>query len=116
MFASVEDPANLLAVLHPPPWGTDLDKAPELTADLTVTMEGGEQKLTSVGSNAVREFIEQHQPLLGLHGHVHESKAADYLGSTLCLNPGSEYTQGTLCGALVALGDRSVVSHQFIVG
>jgi Icc-related predicted phosphoesterase len=116
MFASVEDPSNLLAVLHPPPWGTDLDKAPELTADLTVRMEGSEPKLASVGSTAVREFIEERQPLLGLHGHVHESKAADYLGSTLCLNPGSEYTQGTLCGALVALGDRSVVSHQFIVG
>ena len=47
---------------------------------------------------------------------MHESKAAALLGSTLVLNPGSEYTQGTLCGALVALGDREVVSHQFIVG
>jgi Icc-related predicted phosphoesterase len=116
MFASVEDPPNLVAVLHPPPWGTDLDRAPELTADMTVKMEGNEPKLASVGSTAVREFIEQHQPLLGLHGHVHESKAANQLGSTLCLNPGSEYTQGTLCGALVALGDRTVVSHQFVVG
>lgn len=116
MFAEVEDPPNLIAVLHPPPWGTDLDKAPELTSDLVVTMEGNEPKLTSVGSTAVREFLVEAQPLLGLHGHVHESKAAALLGSTLVLNPGSEYTQGTLCGALVALGDRDVVSHQFIVG
>jgi Icc-related predicted phosphoesterase len=69
-----------------------------------------------VGSIAVRDFIEQRQPLLGLHGHVHESKAGQRIGSTLCLNPGSEYTQGTLCGALVALGNRAVVSHQFVVG
>lgn len=116
MYAEVSDPANLVAVLHPPPYGTDLDKAPELSEDLVVRMEGGEPRLTSVGSTAVREFIERRQPLLGLHGHVHESKAASLLGSTLCLNPGSEYTQGTLCGALVALGDREVVSHQFVVG
>jgi uncharacterized protein len=64
----------------------------------------------------VREFIEERQPLIGLHGHMHESKAATYLGSTLCLNPGSEYTLGTLCGALVVIGDRAVISHQFIVG
>jgi uncharacterized protein len=116
MFAEVADPPNLLAVLHPPPFGTDLDKAPELTVDLVVRMQGNEPKLTSVGSTAVRSFIEERQPLVGLHGHVHESKAAAYLGSTLCLNPGSEYTQGTLCGALVSLGDRSIVSHQFVVG
>jgi uncharacterized protein len=116
MFAQVKDASNLLAVLHPPPFGTDLDKAPELTSDLRVRMEGNEPKLTSVGSTAVRSFIEERQPLIGLHGHVHESKAAANLGTTLCLNPGSEYTQGTLCGALVSLGDRAVVSHQFVVG
>jgi Icc-related predicted phosphoesterase len=116
MFAEVTDAANLLAVLHPPPYATDLDQAPELGPDLRVMMEGNEPRLASVGSRAVREFIEERQPLIGLHGHVHESKAASYLGSTLCLNPGSEYTMGTLCGALVALGDRTVISHQFIVG
>ena len=87
MFAEVEDPPNLIAVLHPPPWGTDLDKAPELTSDLVVTMEGNEPKLTSVGSTAVREFLVEAQPLLGLHGHVHESKAAALLGSTLVPEP-----------------------------
>jgi Icc-related predicted phosphoesterase len=116
MFAEVSDPPNLVAVLHPPPYGTDLDKAPELSEDLRVQMEGNEPRLASVGSKAVREFIEERQPLIGLHGHVHESKAAERLGATLCLNPGSEYTLGTLCGALVVLGDRTVVSHQFIVG
>jgi len=116
MFADVTDAPNLVAVLHPPPYGTDLDKAPELTADLRVKMEGNEPKLASVGSTAVRDFIAERQPLIGLHGHVHESKGADFVGSTLCVNPGSEYTQGTLCGALVALGDQRVVSHQLVVG
>jgi Icc-related predicted phosphoesterase len=116
MFAEVEDPSNLLAVLHPPPFSTDLDKAPELEADLRVKMEGNEPRMASVGSTAVRAFIEERQPLIGLHGHVHESKAATYLGRTLCLNPGSEYTLGTLCGALVSLGDGVVASRQFVVG
>ena len=41
-----------------------------------------------VGSRAVREAIEKTQPLLGLHGHVHESPGAQKLGRTLCVNPG----------------------------
>jgi Icc-related predicted phosphoesterase len=64
----------------------------------------------------VRAWIEETQPLCGLHGHVHESKAAENLGRTLCLNPGSEYSNGVLLGALVALGDGRVVSHQFVSG
>ena len=43
------------------------------------------------GSTAVRASIEKHQPLVGLHGHIHESKGFVTLGRTLCLNPGSEY-------------------------
>jgi Icc-related predicted phosphoesterase len=69
-----------------------------------------------VGSTAVRDFIEEVQPLLGLHGHVHESKAAQRLGRTLCINPGSEYTEGTLLGALITLGRSDVRSFQFTTG
>jgi uncharacterized protein len=116
MFAQVSVPERLVAVLHAPPYGSDLDKAPEIDADFNVTMEAGSPKLVSVGSTAVREFIERHQPLLGLHGHVHESKAAEMIGRTLCLNPGSEYTEGTLCGAIVTLDADRVLSYQFVVG
>jgi Icc-related predicted phosphoesterase len=116
MFAQVSDPENLIAVLHPPPRGTDLDQAPEIDADFRVQMEAGVPKLIPVGSSAVRDFIEHRQPLLGLHGHVHESKAEQLLGRTLCINPGSEYTEGTLCGALVSIADRRVLTHQLVVG
>jgi Icc-related predicted phosphoesterase len=116
MAAQVEDPANLVAVLHPPPYGTELDKAPAIDADFRIQTESGAPKLSSVGSTAVRDYLESRQPLLGLHGHVHESRAAEQLGRTLCLNPGSEYTEGTLCGAIVTLGDREVLAHQFVVG
>jgi Icc-related predicted phosphoesterase len=116
MFEQVEDPANLVAVLHPPPYGTELDKAPAIDADFRVQMEGGSPRMASVGSTAVREFVERRQPLIGLHGHVHESRGAEHIARTLCLNPGSEYTEGTLCGALVTLGDGEVLAHQFVVG
>ncbi len=72
--------------------------------------------MVPVGSTAVRSFIEATQPLLGLHGHVHESRAAESIGRTLCINPGSEYTEGTLAGAIVTLGDRTVLAHQLVVG
>jgi uncharacterized protein len=116
MMEGVEDPSNLIAVLHPPPADTALDKAPAIDAEFQVQMEAGAVRLASVGSVAVREFIEEHQPLLGLHGHVHESRGEEWIGHTLVLNPGSEYTIGTLAGAIVTLGDGRVISHQFITG
>jgi Icc-related predicted phosphoesterase len=44
-----------------------------------------------VGSIAVRRFIEERQPLLALHGHVHESSRLtgswkDRIGRTVCLS------------------------------
>jgi Icc-related predicted phosphoesterase len=116
LWEEVEDPANTVAVFHAPPRDTALDEAPELDADLTLKSGPGGIRMTHVGSSAVRASIERHQPLCGLHGHVHESKGTELLGRTLCLNPGSEYGEGILAGALVTLGDRRVVSHQFISG
>jgi Icc-related predicted phosphoesterase len=116
MWAQVKNPANAIAVIHVPPLGTALDLAPELGPDLNLKMSAGGPRMTHVGSSAVRAWIEETQPLCGLHGHVHESKAAENLGRTLCLNPGSEYSNGVLLGALVALGDGRVMSHQFVSG
>ena len=115
MFDEVEDPETVIAVLHAPPLRTTLDEAPEIDSDFRVRTGAGGMRMTHVGSAAVREFIELHQPLVGLHGHVHESRAAQRLGRTLCINPGSEYTDGVLAGALVSLGNGEV-SHQFVAG
>lgn len=116
LVMGVEDHENLIVVIHPPPYDTPLDHAPEIDEEFVVQMQSGAPKLIPVGSTAVRAFVESQQPLLGLHGHVHESKASDYIGRTLCINPGSEYTEGTLAGAIVTLGDRRVIAHQLIVG
>jgi len=116
MFAAVEDPDNLIAVIHCPPYSSELDQAPMIDSEFRVKTSGGEPVMGPVGSTAVRGFIEQHQPLLGLHGHVHQSKAAQYIGRTLCLNPGSEYTVGLLNCALVTCYEDGTLEHQFTSG
>jgi uncharacterized protein len=116
LWASVQNPSTAIAVIHVPPIGTALDVAPELGPDLEMKMGAGGPRMTHVGSTAVRSWIEKHQPLCGLHGHVHESKAAETIGRTICLNPGSEYGNGVLDGALVSLKDGRITSHQFVSG
>ena len=90
--------------LHCPPYGSKLDEAPALTPDLR-PMYGG-QALRPVGSTAVRDAILRYQPLLSLHGHIHEARGAARLGRTLALNPGSSYESGILQGALVEIDPR----------
>jgi Icc-related predicted phosphoesterase len=116
MFAAVKAPENLIAALHCPPYGTELDQAPMIDSEFKMKTSGGEPIMGPVGSTAVRDFIEEHQPLLGLHGHVHESKAAQYIGRTLCVNPGSEYTVGVLNCALVTCYEDGSLDHQFTSG
>ncbi len=99
--------------LHVPPIDTELDKAPAVSHDFNYVKEGLGIKFVHVGSSAVRKAIERHAPLLGLHGHIHESKGFIRLGRTLCLNPGSEYGDGILRGVLANLQDRKV--HDFML-
>ena len=90
--------------LHVPPHNTPLDLAPRLDANLVKVMApGGEPDMIHVGSTAVRAALERHQPLLGLHGHIHESKGVVEIGRTRAINPGSAYTEGTLLGVVVDL-------------
>ncbi len=99
--------------LHPPPFETGLDNAPELRADLSLVGGAGASPVP-VGSHAVREAIERCQPLLSLHGHIHESRAAARLGRCLCLNPGSEYNVGILRGVIVQIRPERVAGYQFV--
>jgi Icc-related predicted phosphoesterase len=116
MARRAQGPENLVAVLHPPPYHSGLDDAPELNENLQMKLNAGGLQMAPVGSTAVREFIEQSQPLLGLHGHVHEGKGAVSIGRTLCLNPGSSYNEGILSAVIVEIGDGEVLSHQFVSG
>ncbi len=113
LVEKVTHPHRAIFTLHAPPYGTGLDSAP-LLRNREVVTRGGHTVMTPVGSTAVRNMIESAQPMLGLHGHVHESRGAKRLGRTLCLNPGSEYSEGVLHGALITLGKDKVVGHQLV--
>lgn len=76
-LAGQSDPARTIYVCHTPPYDTGLDQ----------------MRHKHVGSRALRAFIEQYQPLLTLHGHIHEApqlsgRYAEQLGHTWCVNPG----------------------------
>lgn len=92
---------HLVLNLHPPPYDTPIDQAPMLDGDLRPVTEGGQMVITSVGSTAVRRAIEAYEPILSLHGHIHEARGVAEIGRTICVNPGSEYPDGVLRGAIV---------------
>ena len=102
--------------LHVPPHGSGLDWAPLLTEDLRPVQAGGEVQMVPVGSKAVDAVLRERQPLLGLHGHIHESRGAARIGSTLSLNPGSRYGEGVLDGVLVTISRGKVKSYQLVSG
>jgi Icc-related predicted phosphoesterase len=112
----LERPAAAIFNLHVPPYDSGLDRAPKLKPDLTPVYTGGRPVPIPVGSTAVRQLIEEVQPLLALHGHIHESRGEVRIGRTLALNSGSEYNTGRLHGVVVRLGLDRVISHQFVVG
>jgi len=112
MVDKVQHMENAIFNLHVPPYNTPLDLAPELDATLKPVVKGGGGiSMIHVGSTTVRQMIEQHKPLLGLHGHIHESRGFVKIGRTLCINPGSEYGEGILRGAVINLDQKGVKSY-----
>ena len=115
MAKQIPDPSRAIFNLHCPPFKSGLDEAPAIDADLKL-LHGG-RALRPVGSTAVREAIEKHQPLLSLHGHIHESKGAIKIGKTLSINPGSSYEEGMLMGAIIQLDPKKgIKSYQLVNG
>ena len=112
----LEEPETAIFNLHVPPYDSELDRAIEISPDLTRVYKGGQPVEIPVGSYAVRQIIEEVQPLLALHGHIHESRGSVHIGRTLAINSGSEYGTGRLHGVSVRVAEDSVVSHQFLVG
>jgi uncharacterized protein len=116
MAARLREPERAIVNVHVPPFGSGLDEAPVLDADLTVQTAVGQVKFAPVGSTAVRDALLRIQPLLGLHGHIHESGGMRRLGRTIAINPGSDYGTGVLNGALITLDLDKVSAHQLVRG
>ena len=108
LFGGVRDPRRTVMMTHVPPFDSGLDTAPLLSPDLRPTASAGDLLRGPVGSKGVRAAIEQFRPLLGVHGHIHESGGERKVGDTLCVNAGSESSMGILRGYLVDLSDRGV--------
>jgi len=116
MAHQVRSPEKAVFNIHVPPYGTGLDTAPLLDDNLKPLVVAGEVTTGPVGSKAVRAAIERYQPLVSVHGHIHESRAASKVGRTTCLNPGSEYGDGNLRAALVNIKGAKLQSYQLITG
>jgi Icc-related predicted phosphoesterase len=115
----VPDPKKCIFSLHAPPYGTKLDIAPNLTKDLRMMSGLGGSPFQNVGSRAVRSVIEKYQPLVGVHGHVHECPGKDKIGNTFIFNHGSEYAQGVLRGVILIFNvdkQAKFVNYQSVSG
>lgn len=116
MTDRLEHPETAIFNIHVPPYNSRLDTAPLLGQDLKVKTAAGAQMTAPVGSVAVRESIETVQPLLTLHGHIHESGGSVTIGRTTAINVGSEYGEGILRGVLLTIGDGKLLRYQAVSG
>jgi len=116
MVGKVHDLSRCIFNFHCPPYDSELDVAPQIDEQLNVIIKHGQMQMAPVGSKSVRAAIETLKPLLGLHGHIHESRGVFTIGGTTCINPGSEYSEGVLRGVIVNLDGAKVKSYQFTSG
>ena len=103
-LATAREPDNAVYVMHSPPFRTTLDRL----------FDG-----RWIGSRAIRTFIENHQPYLTLHGHIHESAEIsgqywDRIGKTICLNPGQSTEE--LYAVVFELEDVSTTMEHTVFG
>jgi Icc-related predicted phosphoesterase len=112
----LESPGTAIFNLHVPPHDSGLDTAIELDDELRPVLTGGRPHEIPVGSTAVRQVIEEYQPALALHGHIHESRGITRIGTTVAINPGSDYSGGRIDGCVVDLADDGVKSFQLVSG
>ena len=116
MASQVSDMNNCIFNFHCPPYDSGLDMAPKLDETLKPIVKGGQIIYAPCGSTAVSNAVKKYQPLLGLHGHIHESRRTIVVGRTRCVNPGSEYTEGILRGALINLDEKGVKGYMLTSG
>jgi uncharacterized protein len=85
-------------MIHVPPYDSGLDTAPELDKNMRPKVTMGDVLRIPVGSTGVRRALQELQPVVSVHGHVHEAPGQSKIGRTTCFNAGSEANQGILRG------------------
>jgi len=116
LIPHVKDMSRCIFNVHVPPHGTTLDKCAKLDDNMQVVYEMGLPASMHAGSTTLHQVIKDHQPLLGLHGHIHEGRASINIGKTVCINPGSVYPEGILQGAVITLQNAEVKSVNLTQG
>lgn len=116
LIPQVKDMSRCIFNVHVPPFGTTLDACPKLDQNLQVVYEMGMPAQMHAGCRTLVDVIKEHQPMLGLHGHIHEGRAQINIGKTMCINPGSVYPEGILQGAMIILRDGQVRSATLTQG
>ncbi len=104
LAGELRDVTNSVFMIHVPPYDSGLDTAPELDKTMRPRVTMGDVLRVPVGSTGVRKVIQELQPLVSVHGHVHEAGGQARIGRTTCFNAGSEANQGILRGFVFDLG------------
>jgi Icc-related predicted phosphoesterase len=114
--SKIKNMGTAVFCFHVPPFDSGIDTAPKVDENLKPVVVSGKVMEIPAGSTAVRKIITKYQPLLGLHGHIHESPGMYKIGRTECLNPGSEYSEGIFKGFLVEIDGEKISKLQRIEG
>lgn len=110
MTSKLNKQDKLLFNFHCPPINSSLDLAIAIDEKTLKKKAGiGKSARIHVGSESVRKAIEFWQPIASLHGHIHEVHAKEYIGKSLCFNPGSDYQNGLLQGAFIQINTEGVI-------
>lgn len=115
-FEKVGEYDRLICNFHAPPYRSGLDLAPKLDKKMRVKYFMGKPQFAPVGSKSVLKVIKEYEPMLGLHGHIHESTGEKRFNRTLCINPGSEYGEGILKGYIIEVKNGEIVKHWRVEG
>lgn len=116
LAGKIRHPESCIAVLHVPPYQSGLDSCPDLDKNLKLITQGGQVVMKSAGSTAAKAWLEGVQPMLSLHGHIHESPGHIRIGRTLAINAGSEYAEAIMKAAIINLEGGNVKGHMLISG
>ncbi|MBN2664275.1 MAG: metallophosphoesterase [Bacteroidales bacterium] len=112
LLTAKDDLSNAIFLFHSPPYKTKLDRA---------ALDGKMIDYTPldvhVGSIAIERFIKTRQPLLSLHGHVHESTSItgswhEKIGKTLSIN--AAHNKKELCLVKINLNNLDNCSMELI--
>jgi Icc-related predicted phosphoesterase len=100
-LAKLSNPRKTLYIFHEAPFGTPLDK---ISPDNKYIKNGN----LHVGSVAIRQFIEKFQPLITMHGHIHETfrESGDYKwksGKSLAVAPANDFSSDILSYVIFSL-------------